>query len=101
MEPTAQPQNPINTIPPQAPDKASTSGIIGTIIIIALIILGGLYFWGKRINTQREAREVLQQEQQSEQETAAIESVSNSDDTATLQAELDATQTSNLDAELQ
>jgi uncharacterized protein YxeA len=30
-------------------EKTSIGSIIATIIIIALIILGGLYFWGKRI----------------------------------------------------
>jgi hypothetical protein len=30
-------------------NKTSIGSIIATIIIIALIVLGGLYFWGKRI----------------------------------------------------
>jgi ABC-type phosphate transport system auxiliary subunit len=30
-------------------EKTSIGSIIATIIIIALIVLGGLYFWGKRI----------------------------------------------------
>ena len=30
-------------------EKTPIGSIIATIIIIALIVLGGLYFWGKRI----------------------------------------------------
>lgn len=103
MEPTLQPQAPLNTPvrPPMTPEKASTSGIIGTIIIIALIVLGGLYFWGKRIDTQKQTADLMQQEQKAAQEAAAIESVSNDDETSTLQAELDATQTAGLGTELE
>jgi len=90
-----------NTIPPQMPDKTSMSGIIGTIIIIALIILGGLYFWGKRINTQKATNSLIKQEQVASQEAAAIEAVSADDELDTLRAELDATVISDLDAELQ
>lgn len=90
-----------NPMPSQAPEKASMSGVIGTIIIIALIILGGLYFWGKRINTQKETASLVQQEQAASQQAAAIEAVSSSDELDTLKAEVDATQTTNLGAELQ
>lgn len=92
---------PENVIPPQMPEKTSMSGIVGTIIIIALIILGGLYFWGKRINTQKEATALINQEMQASQEASVIQSVSSNDDTASLEAELNATQTTNLGAELQ
>lgn len=92
---------PMGTPAMTPPPKASTSGIIGTVIIIALIILGGLYFWGKRINTQKETAALINQEQVASQEAAQIESVSSSDDTSSLEAELDATQTSNLGAELE
>lgn len=93
---------PVNNAPTtQMPEKASMSGVIGTIIIIALIILGGLYFWGKRINTQKEAASLVQQEQVASQEAAAIEAVSTSDEIDTLRAEIEATQTTGLGAELQ
>ena len=92
---------PENVMPPQMPEKASMSGVVGTIIIIALIILGGLYFWGKRINTQKEASALINQEMQASQEAAVIESVSVNDDAASLEAELNATQTSGLGAELE
>ena len=34
-------------------NKSSIGSIIGTIIIIAMIVLGGLYFWGKRIEDSK------------------------------------------------
>jgi flagellar basal body-associated protein FliL len=34
-------------------NKSSVGSLIGTIIIIAIIILGGLYFWGKRIEENK------------------------------------------------
>ncbi len=37
-------------------NKTSIGSIIATIIIIALIVLGGLYFWGKRIQEQQTAQ---------------------------------------------
>jgi len=77
------------------------SGIVGTVIIIALIILGGLYFWGKRINNQKEATALMNQEQIASQEAAVIQAISPQDDTASLEAELQATQTSGLGAELE
>ncbi len=96
------PQTPAEQAPvTMVPEKSSTSGIIGTIIIIALIILGGLYFWGKRISTQQETASLINQEQVAAQEAAAIQAVSTSDEVDTLQAELDATITSDLGAELE
>ncbi len=94
---------PINmtTPAPQTPEKSSVSGAVGTIIIIALIILGGLYFWGKRINTQKESASLIRQEQMASQEAAVIQAVSPSDEVDTLKAEIEATQTTGLGAELQ
>ncbi len=43
----------------------------------------------------------MNQEMQASQEAAAIQSVSSNDDTDSLEAELNATQTSNLGAELE
>ena len=34
-------------------NKSSVGGVVGTIIILAIIILGALYFWGKRIEESR------------------------------------------------
>ena len=37
----------------EAPQTKSTGAIIGSIIIILVLIIGGLYFWGKQIVEKR------------------------------------------------
>ena len=85
------------------PQKSSVGGIIGTIIIIALIILGGLYFWGKRIEESK-AKENLVTDNSPTQtevnEANSIRSVSSSDDINSIQADLDATNFNNMDTEV-
>ncbi len=121
MEPNTQtniPTNPMpttNNIPPmenipgmQPENKSSLGGIIGTIIVIAVIILGGLYFWGKRIDEAKLQQQVMQQAEMENttdttpvvSEADKIKSVSNSDDINSLEAELDATNLDGLGAEL-
>ena len=42
------------------PQKDSGTGpIIGSIIIIILIVLGGLYFWGYTIDKQKASRQII------------------------------------------
>ena len=84
--------------------KSSIGGIIGTIIIIALIILGGLYFWGKRIEESRAKQELTSDNtptQAEVNEAASIKSVSSSDDLNSIEGDLNATNFENLDAEMQ
>jgi type II secretory pathway pseudopilin PulG len=84
------------------PEHASIGGIIATIIIISLIVLGGLYFWGKRIDTQKQ---MLQQQNAVDQqalvdEARSIQKVSASTDTTTLEGEIQTTDIDNIDAEI-
>lgn len=89
-------------------NKSSIGSIIGAIIIIALIILGGLYFWGKRIEEQKNAKNLVTEttEQESEvdqtsmNEAAVIKSTSSTDDLKSLEADLKSTNTVNLSSEL-
>ena len=90
------------------PKKSDIGPIIATIVIIAIIILGGLYFWGKRIELQKENQALMQNESATNtDETAAasaaakIETVSQDDSLNTLDSELQTTQTANLSPELQ
>ncbi len=116
MEPTQQPQmeQAPQTPPQQTPvipkvqmqssqNKSSIGSIIGTIVIIAIIILGGLYFWGKRVE-EAKLREQLVTDNtpQTNQtnEAAVIKSTTNSDDLDSLEADLKATNLNNLDSEL-
>lgn len=110
MEPTTQPVAPMQQpVPPQAPmqpaqNKSSIGSIIGTIVVIAIIILGGLYFWGKRVEEAKLRQNLVTDStpQQANQmdEAAAIKSTSSSDDLDSIDADLKATNFDNLDSEM-
>lgn len=69
------------------PSESSSSLIIGAIVILAIIILGGLYFWNAR------ASDV-------DQTIESINTQSTTDDTNSIEADLNTTNIDNLDAEL-
>ncbi len=79
--------------------------IFGTIIILALIILGALYFWGKRIEETKNAQSMVADNSQpaavsnDNSEAAMIKSTSQSDDLDSLKTDLENTNTTNLSAE--
>jgi hypothetical protein len=78
-----------NTTNPVVKNEGSVGPVIGTIIILAVILLGGLYFWSNRsvtddLNNPENAASTSD-------ETAAIETQSSSDDTNSLQYDLDNT----------
>lgn len=50
MPPQITPQDHMRTMPP-AP-KTGAGPTVGIVIIIILFIIGGLYFWGARLNQQ-------------------------------------------------
>lgn len=85
--------------------KTSVGSIIGIIIIIALIVLGGLYFWGKRIEesknlpTNTVVNETVQLTPE-QQEANAIKSMGTSDELKSIETDLKTTNLDNLDAEL-
>ena len=88
-------------------NKTSVGSIISAIIIIAVIVLGGLYFWGKRIEESKKAQDITTDTTQPtaqmdpvQQEAAAIKTTSQSDDLTSIEADLKNTNTTNLDAEL-
>jgi len=73
-----------------AEKKGSAGPVIGVIVILAIIILGGLYFWGQN------ADEAVM----TDEEINAIEVQSEADDTASIEADLDATDVENVDGDL-
>jgi FtsZ-interacting cell division protein ZipA len=91
-------------IPGQPAEQSSIGGIVGTVIIIAIIILGGLYFWGKRIEESKAAREMTTDTTSAETNVSAsssIESVSYSDDLDSIDSDLDNTNVDGLGQEMQ
>ena len=64
----------------------SSGPIIGVIVIIAIVILGGFYFWSQRAGNDAAIDEINTQ--------------SGSDEASAIEADLNATDIENLDAEL-
>ena len=69
----------------------SAGPIIGIIVILGIVILGGLYFWGQRGDDAATTEST---------QTDSIDAQSTSDDTSSIEADLDSTDIDNLDAEL-
>lgn len=89
----------------QQANKSSIGSIIGTIIIIAVIILGGLYFWGKRIEEAKLKQELMSDSLDSTQTVDTnpdnnITKTGSSDELNSIQADLNSTNLNNMDAEL-
>jgi hypothetical protein len=86
--------------------KTGIGSIVGTIIIVALIVLGGLYFWGKRLEESKNVQDMTGQQNQvqtmsaEEQQLQSIRTTSSSDELSSIEADLNATNLDNLDTEL-
>ena len=76
------------------PNQGNSAGpVIATVIILVVIILGGLYFWGARSNsTSSGAPEVMSVNE--------ISTQSSSDDLNSIADDLNSTNVDNLDSEL-
>ena len=85
-------------------NKSSISSVISIIVIIAVIILGGLYFWGKRIEETKLVQRMTTGDTFAttsvQNEATAIRSMGTTDDTASIEADLQNTKTTGLDGEL-
>jgi uncharacterized protein HemX len=95
MEPN---QNPVPPVTPSQSDK-SVGPAIGVIIIILVVILGSLYFWGQRIENQN-ALESDGMENTNEAEIEAMREQSSSDDLNSIEADLQTTDTDSLGEEM-
>jgi uncharacterized protein HemX len=88
--------------PPEAPKNGSGGPVVAIIIIIALLILGGLYFWGAQLNqmTSEESLPLIPGDAMMEQDSNTA-SYSDSDSLNDLSAELEADNLDDFDAELE
>ena len=105
QNPEVSQQAPVEQAPESATEKKSFGPIIGIAIIVVIIIFGGLYYWGGKINTQelRDVQESLTAEDISGQQDESLESLqvqSTSDEIVDIEADLDLTDLEDLDAEL-
>lgn len=69
--------------------NGKTGGVIATIVVLAVIIIGALYFWGQRAG-----------ESISDKTLESINAQSSSDETVNIEADLNATDLEDLDSEL-
>ncbi len=79
--------------------EGSTGPVIATVIILVIVVLGGLYFWGQRTGSDTDlyGNPV---KSSSTGETASADSMSASDDTSSIEADLKATDVDSLGAEI-
>lgn len=79
---------------PQAPEHKSAAGpIVGAVIIVLVVVLGGVYFWGSRMQTPID--EIAPVTETTPAPTPAI------DDPDLISQELEATSAASADADLQ
>jgi len=65
--------------------------VVSVVVILVVLILGGLYFWSQRTGNDTLTDEAVQ----------SIITQSSSDETASIEADLDATDVETLDSELE
>lgn len=97
MEQNIQPTNtePSNN-QPVVNQESSTGPAIAIVIVLAMIILGGFYFWGERSKSTDTTLEATPEEM-----ISAIETQSTSDESSSIEEDLNNTELDNIDAELQ
>jgi hypothetical protein len=79
---------------PNPNEKSGVGPIIGSIIVIVLIVLGGLYFWGQKLQTE----EPIDPERDSL--TSELSEQSDSDEITEIDEDLDSTELDSLDEDL-
>jgi hypothetical protein len=85
----------------QGNGDSSVGPVIGIIIIIAVIVIGGLYFWGQRISNEGEMTTKEIQEQIEDDQTAEeLEMVGSSDEFVDIGADIDSTNFEGIDSGL-
>lgn len=94
-------QNPMGSAMPQTPGAKPVGPIIGVIIIVLVLTLGGLYFYGDQLNRKNSAMTPEEIQNTPDDSTMKLQEQSGSDETASIEADLNATDLENLDKELQ
>lgn len=94
---------PVSSVPEE---KTHVGPLIGIIIIAVVMILGGLYFWGQKVNDMIPPHKDVASDQtaekvagQSDEALNALETQGTSDSVADIEADLNATVLDGLDAE--
>ncbi len=77
------------------PKRSTTGPVIGIVVVLAMIVVGVLYFWGERVDTLNKNRELLQKGADTQVEQLQTQSAS--DDLTSIEADLDATDINAID----
>ncbi len=85
--------NTLNTQP------KSAGPVIGAVIIILILVIGALYFWGAALNRQ-ERETSAQVLRAADPILSALETQNSSDDIASIKADITATDLSGIDSDL-
>jgi len=91
-----------SSMPPMnQPPKKSVGPIVGVIIIILVIILGGLYFWGSKLNMpttgEESAASIMAKP---DAQTESLKSQGTSDTVSSIETDLNATNVNGLNQEM-
>lgn len=99
-----QPDMPEEMMKEESPHQNSTLGpVVGTIIIVAVLVIGGLYYWGAQLNKQVAVDETVTGEQIAAEPDASTEALGEqgtSDEVDAIEDDLNLTDLDDLDAEL-
>jgi uncharacterized protein HemX len=97
MEPNQNPNQFTSPIQATAPQKSHKSAgpIIGILVIIIIMVLGGLYFWGQRLDQQ-----IQQTQEEVPQQSQTQDTQPTSDEVSSIEADLSATNFDTLGSEI-
>lgn len=97
MNPTP---NPVEPVREQSSPESSAGPTIGMIIILAVIVIGGIYFWAQRGETPSTAGGTWEETLDASADLEAAGTQDDSDETSSIEADLDATDIDSIDADL-
>jgi hypothetical protein len=92
------PDRPAAAIPQE---HAKIGPVLGIIIIISLFVLGGLYYWGAKLNDAGLFPSAEEIRAQPDELSDDLSSQGASDDITTIEADLEATNLNDIDQELE
>lgn len=93
-----EPENTNST--PMQTRESSAGPAIGTIIVLLVIILGGVYFWMQR-DERSTANQGLEEALDVSADLEALRQQDSSDETSSIEADLEATDVDSIGAELE
>lgn len=96
-QPSGIPQQPTPRSTSSLPEKSSAGPVIGAIIVIVILALGALYFWGAQLNQKPDALPFIPDDNTGE---SWLPPTSHSDETAAIQSDLDATNMAEFEAQM-